>query len=138
MPKSRKRPQRRPHANGRRDRHTKAPADDARPVRSRETLPVTFGDFSISRGLGIGEATDDDWQQLHDALLAEYPVCPDCEAPWDLANANEEEGINFDGSRDISITVFCSAYEDDLDAGPQPRRHVLSDDGMITHSLALA
>jgi hypothetical protein len=93
MPKSRKRPQRRRHANGRRDRHARTSAGDVRPVLSRRAQPATFGDFSFSRGIGIDEATDDDWRQLHDALLAEYPVCPDCEAPWDLATANEEEGI---------------------------------------------
>ena len=44
MPKSRKRPPRRPHANGRRDRYTRAPAPDAGPALSRHTEPLNCTD----------------------------------------------------------------------------------------------
>jgi hypothetical protein len=47
-------------------------------------------------------------------------------------------GVNIDGSQEILITVFCPAYEADLNGGRQRRRHLHTDDGMITHSLVLA
>jgi hypothetical protein len=130
MPKSRKRHQKNSRA--------KAPASGraGRALISPVQIP-TFSDFSFSREIAVGEATDEDWQELRDALLADYPICPDCETPWDLNAASEEEGVNFDGSREISITVLCPAYEADEDAGREPRQHRRTDDGVIRHSLAL-
>jgi hypothetical protein len=95
-------------------------------------LPPIIGGFSFSRGFGIGQATNEDWDRLREEFLREYPVCPDCAAPRDLDLAGEEEGTNFDGKAEITLSVMCSAYEDDLDAGREPRPHVRSDDGLVS------
>ena len=51
--------------------------------------------------------------------------------------AGEEEGTTFDGKLKISLSVMCSAYEDDLDACQEPRPHKRSDDGMIQYAITL-
>ena len=130
MPKSRKRRQK--PAKGR----TRGPIKQVN--RGPAQVP-TFGDFHFTRGLVIGHATEDDWQALWEAFLGGYPVCPDCETPWELDTATEEEGTDLDGRPEISITVLCPAYADDQKAGRQPQPHRRgTDDGMIHYALAVA
>jgi hypothetical protein len=120
MPKSRKRPQKRPHANGRRSRATHQTTAD---------LVIAADEIVSAGGIDIPE----DWQRLEDSFLAEYPVCPDCQASWDLELANQEMAP-LDG--EISLIVPCPAYEADEMAGRSPARHVRSS-GLIHHSLSL-
>ena len=129
MPKSRKRRQK--PTNRQNPRTTRSA------VRSSPLTPI-IGDFSFSRGFGIGRARDEDWDRLREEFLRDYPVCPDCAAPWDLDFAGEEEGTNFDGEAGITLSVMCSAYEDDVDAGREPRPHGRTDDGMIQYAITLA
>lgn len=51
--------------------------------------------------------------------------------------AGEEEGSDFNGYADITLSVMCSTYEDALDAGSEPQPHRRTDDGMI-HRMSLA
>lgn len=129
MPKSRKR---RPKTTKRR---TPLPTKAAEPS---SPAPPVLGAFSSSRSLGIGLATDDDWNRLRQEFLREYPVCPDCGAPWDLDVAGEEEGLDFDAQTEITLSVTCSAYEDDLEAGKEPRPHKRASDGFMQYAITLA
>jgi hypothetical protein len=124
MPKSRKRPQKRSHTNGRRN-----------PPAAHPTTAdlIIAADDIVSREGGSG--TPEDWQRLRESFLGEYPVCPDCQAPWDFELVTEQV-YPLDG--EIAILVPCPAYEADEMAGRTPPRHVRSDDGRITHSLVLS
>ena len=101
-------------------------------------MPPVLGAFSASRSLGIGQATDDDWDRLRQQFLREHPICPDCGAAWDLDFAGEEEGLDFDAEPEITLSVTCSAYEDDLEAGREPAPHRRASDGFMQYSMALA
>ena len=128
MPKSRRRPRKATK------RQTSRPN---RPAPQSSLLPPVIGDFSFSRSLGIGQATDEDWDRLRQEFLREYPVCPDCGGPWDLDTAGEEEGTDIEGKAEITLSVMCAGYEDDLDADREPRPHGRTD-GMMQYAITLA
>ena len=128
MPKSRKRRQK--------PTNRQTPRTTRSAVRS-SPLPPIIGDFSFSRGFGIGQATDEDWDRLRQEFLREYPVCPDCGGPWDLDTAGEEEGTDIEGKAEITLSVMCAGYEDDLDADREPRPHGRTD-GMMQYAITLA
>jgi hypothetical protein len=77
--------------------------------------------------------TAEDWQRLHDSFLAEYPVCPDCGAAWDLTLAEEEMGQLGDGTFEISLAISCPIYGADEVAGREPTPHRRASDGILTH-----
>ena len=101
-------------------------------------MPPVLGAFTSSRSLGIGQATDADWSRLRQEFLREYPVCPDCGAAWDLDFAGEEEGLGFDADPEITLSVTCAAYEDDLEAGRELTPHRRARDGFMQYSISLA
>ena len=101
-------------------------------------MPPVLGAFTSSRGLGIGQATDEDWSRLRQEFLREYPTCPECGAAWDLDFAGEEEGLDFDADPEITLSVTCAAYEDDLEAGREPTPHRRASDGFMQYSITPA
>ena len=80
----------------------------------------------------------EDWQRLHDSFLAEYPVCPDCGAAWDLTLAIEEMGQLGDGTFEISLAISCPTYGADEVAGRRPSTHRRASDGILTHQMVLS
>jgi hypothetical protein len=91
MPKSRK-------------RHQKSPARSSQRRQPMAYVPDPSINFSKAPPPDDAGAvpTAEDWQRLHDSFLAEYPVCPDCGAAWDLTPAEEEMGQLGDGTFEIS------------------------------------
>ena len=84
----------------------------------------------------IGQLSEEEcFTRLREAFLAEFPMCPDCGAPWDLDTAGEEYGPVEDAFV-YSIAAPCSAYQDDEDAGRPPARHSHTD-GLGTYAIAV-
>lgn len=127
MPKKRKQP-RKPHRRG-----ASSAGLTATPPPGWDPGPML--QTGVSRGLG--QAKDEDWERLRSEFLAVQPGCPDCGSEWFLEGANEEEGVTFAGAEVISISVVCSKWNEDDDAGREPAPHPISD-GFGDHQLQLA
>ena len=65
---------------------------------------IIAADDILSREGGSG--TPEDWRRLRESFLVEYPVCPDCQSPWDLDLATEQV-YPLDG--EIGILAPCPA-----------------------------
>ena len=114
MQKSRRRPQKRSHTSGRRN-----------PPAARPTTPgliIAADDIDSREG---GSGTPEDSGRLKESFLAEYPVCPDCQASWDLDLATKEM-YPLDG--EIGTLVPCPGLSGGQDGGAYSRRHIRSDD----------
>jgi hypothetical protein len=101
------------------------------------TPKALAGTQMMGASRALSRVPDVAWDQLRREFLAKQPVCPDCGAEWDLETTNEEEGVTFDGREVISISAWCSKFEEDEDAGREPVPHPLSD-GMGEHELQLS
>ena len=127
MPKSRK-------------RHQKPPARSSQRRHPMAYVPDPSINFSKAPPPDDADAvpTAEDWQRLHDSFLAEYPVCPDCGAAWDLTLAEEEMGQRGGGTFEISLAISCPIYGADEVAGREPTPHRRASDGILTHQLVLS
>ena len=126
MPKSRK-------------RHQKPSVRSSQRRQPLAYAPDPSINFSKAQPIDDGAAPSaEDWQRLHDSFLAEYPVCPDCGAAWDLTLAIDEMGPLGDGTLEISLAISCPIYGADEAAGREPTPHRRASDGILTHQMVLS
>src|SRR5207248_11040173 len=124
-----------------RNKRSRKPTDKGPPAPRSSPNPVQLSNGTAARSHHhhpTNEAlvwpTHDDWARNRHEFLGEHPVCPDCGSAWDIDNAYEEEGGDYEGRISIGLTVWCSRYDQDEDEGRTPEPHPISG-GMISRDL---